>query len=133
MAVPALKVPALTRELVCVPVDVRGDGGAVVVPTGMALQLAVPLAGVQPSDPKTGSQPDWYAGSWETRNTAYTFQNEEGVWETWQPPVYLARLLVGSGGGAVVLTVGSTYDLWVDIAPGGTERIVEPSGLVRAV
>lgn len=124
MAVPVLELPALSTELVCVPVDVRGDGGAVVVPTGMPLQLALPLSGVQPVT--------WYSGSWETRSTAHTYQDEDGVWRTMQPPVYLARLLVGPTG-AVAMAVGETRDVWVDISPGGVERIIRPSGLVRAV
>jgi hypothetical protein len=125
MPVPVLELPAISTELVCAPVEIRDDAGVVVNPTAMALQLALPVAGVQPSA--------WFAGTWETRTEAHTWQDEGGQWHTWQPPVYMARLLVGPDGGAVATAVGVAYDLWVDVAPGGVERIKRVSGLVRAV
>jgi hypothetical protein len=83
-----MQISSLSVEYVEVPVAFT-VAGVVTSPTGDTVQLAFPLAGV---DPVGG---DWVSGSWEAGG-----------------PPYIARTLVGTGG--KVLAKGN-YDIWVKV------------------
>lgn len=101
-----LRISTLDTEYIRVPVAAK-EAGAVVDPTGDTVQMAFPLAGV---DPVSG---DWKTASWETAGTTY-----------------YARCLVGPTGD-VTLTDG-LYDAWVKVTD-TPEVVVRKAGQLQVV
>lgn len=84
-----LSLSALTLEYVKVAVAATVNGSAI-DPTADAVQMAFPLAGV---DPISG---DWKTASWETVSG-----------------IYYARCLVGPAG--TITLAANLYDVWVKV------------------
>lgn len=109
----ALVIPVLSREYVRVPVSATFEGRALDPVDAMAtVQFAVAALGV---DPVEG---DWRDGDWEV------------VAEGTELESYLARILIGSGGGVPVAK--GLYDLWLRIA-NAPERPARKVGQLEVV
>lgn len=94
-----MQVSTLSKEFVRIPVTAIVDG-AIVDPTGDAVQVALVAVGAQPQST------DWQAGDWETAGTQH-----------------YARLLQNPGKAAGV------YDVWLQITD-SPEVIVRKAGQV---
>lgn len=117
-----LQISTGTTEYLCEPVEIFGDDGTPVDLTGMVVEVALPAAGVAPVD--------WHTGSWGTHTAGPISQRgSDGVWRTFEAPVFLARVLVGPE--AVALTAGESLDMWVRVTTGGPEIVARNVGRVQ--
>lgn len=105
------EIAATSLEYVRVPVSAEASGSTV-DPTGDVVTMAFMTS---TSSPASG---DLKTASWETDATT-------------TPDTYYARCLVGTGG-AVVLTAGTTYHVWVKITD-SPETPLKRAGRLRVI
>jgi hypothetical protein len=105
-----VRLSALTKEFVRFKVSAK-ENGVTINPTGDTIEMQFPVHDAQPS----GS---WTAVQWEVDTTGPT-------------PVYYGRTTVGAGA-TFPLTAGS-YDAYVRITDGSTERVVRLVGYLTLV
>lgn len=104
-------IDALSTEYVYADVSAI-QAGVVVNPTANAVQIAITTGQAAPAGG------DWKNATWVTDSTGPI-------------PTYTARLLVGPTGGAVTLTAGQRYTVWVKITA-GSEIPVLRAGQIQA-